>query len=547
MKRPFISLVATWLASLVLASSSSGQRISTQVFPSEDEIRQAFEAGEIDIRQYYCLLELSQSGIDTSSTYLLDEIPNLASFVTDHTTAWTELEREQGSAFLESGTTARHGFVRHRIGMELRERGRSQYRTTIRYAPDSHWRVNARINREYTGRERLVERTIEYRNDDAPLSRVRIGSFTERYGLGTVYGYPSCRLSSSGVLTSESLLFPDFGGYNGISAKVRGGSWTGGVLASSVRDDAHRIETVGMTAGRTWGRVSASMISGTTRLVRRDDHASHADSKSALSAAYQYRSGALATEIARQWTGTGGTAAVAEWRHRFEQARFGLALWYYADGYDGILSGSKSGSIARRQEVPETGFSLRDRRNGQTGAYVRTVTQLFARTDFIAGAGGSALSRDSAEIEVLVGITCPLDGGWSLCADYRVEERTLLPTKHDTKRQIRIEPRFADANVRLRTYIAYAHDEDREKAARLTYWSWFARMTVDLHENGKIDLWSNASRIAHGKLEYWYGYVQHEQPLFQSIRVLVKLSHRYQRASAREGYTQFSLQVTAEI
>jgi len=59
---------------------TASQDLSTYVSPSEDEWLQALTLGEISYVQYLCLIEIARHGIDSSSLYLLDEIPNLSYF-----------------------------------------------------------------------------------------------------------------------------------------------------------------------------------------------------------------------------------------------------------------------------------------------------------------------------------------------------------------------------------------------------------------------------------------------------------------------------------
>lgn len=547
MTRFLVSLAALWLTTSCLTSSASGQGISTLVFPSEDEIRQALERGEIGINEYHRLLELSRTGVDTSALYLYDEIPNLSDFLSDYASLWTELESEQAGAFVDTASHVSRGYVRYRSGRELVDGGRSRFRSAIRFEPNEHWRIDGRMDREYTGAERIVSRSVEYRSATAALRRVRLGSFTERYGLGTVLGYAGRRLSLEDKLSGESLLYPDYGGFNGGSVSLAFGEWTAGGLVSTVRDQSHRIETVGGTIVRSVGNVDLSVTSAATRLTNRVTESRVSDTKSALTVAYRYKKGTVSAELARQWSEQGALAAIGEWRHRLEGGRIGLAAWHYDDRFVGLLSGSKSGSLSRRQTLNEVDYDFSDRRSGQSGFYARTVGQLGRRTDLIITAKGSAIDRDSSEVELLCGLIRGFGRGWELRVDYSLDNTRRLPTTESTEQRIRFEPSFTDGSVRIRTYIAYTYDHDRTDDTEEKYWSWFVRATFNLEEGGRVDLWSNASRITNGSLAYWYGYVQHEQPLFEAVSVIVKLSHRYSRHSTPSGYTQFSLQVTAGL
>jgi hypothetical protein len=547
LKHVSVSLAAFWLTAVFTASSVSGQRVSTLVFPSEDEIRQALEMGEIEISHYLRLLELSQTGIDTSDSYLFDEIPNLAGFLWGEGVLRTDLECEQESGFLDTTGTVSRGYVRYQTGKELREQGRSRYRTALRLELHRHWRLTARVNREYTGRERMGSRLLEYRNPHGALRSLKIGSFTERYGLGAACGYSGRRLSFADKLTGESLLYPDFGGYNGVSSDVRSGTWGLRALVSAARDRTHRLETTGAAMTRTFGRTDISLIGGATRLINRSTRRFRADTKTALSLGWQYSKGRAAVEVAQQWSGRGALAALLEWRHRLERAHFGIAAWHYGERFDGLVSGAKSGGLSRAKVWEDVSYEYRDRMSGQSGLFVRTVTRIAPRTDFLATAQAGGIDGDSAGVELLCGLTHRVSPDWTIRFDWLIDHQRTLPPKDCTEQQVRFEPRFSGANVRLRTYIAFTRSTDRKRERSEEYWSWFARVSLDLHDMGRLDLWTNVSRIENGSLDYWYGYVQHEQPLFESILVVLKLSRAYRRNMNPPGYTQFAIQVTAAL
>lgn len=213
----------------LLIGSVSGQELSTIVLPSEDEAREAMENGEITFQQYLLLCEIILHGIDSSSLYLLDEIPNLVYLRKSDSSLTDPLEQEQQAGFRTRTSVARSGSgrVRGRLGyrfyQRLEEDEQSWYRSFADLVVADRYRVRFRINREKSGRERVVSRSVSYVSRSGPLRRLTLGSFTTRLGLGTLFGHAGKRLDFSRAIDNESLLYPDYGGYNGLLIKTVSG------------------------------------------------------------------------------------------------------------------------------------------------------------------------------------------------------------------------------------------------------------------------------------------------------------------------------------
>ena len=97
------------LTALALVAATGGgdlhaQDLSTEIFPSEDELYQALLTGELSYRQYLILQEISQHGLDSSNIHLLDQIPNLSFFGIDTLSLRTSLEDEQQTPFETTST-----------------------------------------------------------------------------------------------------------------------------------------------------------------------------------------------------------------------------------------------------------------------------------------------------------------------------------------------------------------------------------------------------------------------------------------------------------
>ena len=80
---------------------SAQQELSTYVYTSEEDLEEAFRNGEINFSQLIILQELIRFGIDSSSLYLLDEIPNLSHFLKSKELPQPELKENQKNYFIE--------------------------------------------------------------------------------------------------------------------------------------------------------------------------------------------------------------------------------------------------------------------------------------------------------------------------------------------------------------------------------------------------------------------------------------------------------------
>ena len=71
----FVSALLCLLANLTL-----GRSIGSDIYPTEDELYEAYLIGQIDYQTYLNLREIFNSGIDSTDLYLIEEIPNIDFF-----------------------------------------------------------------------------------------------------------------------------------------------------------------------------------------------------------------------------------------------------------------------------------------------------------------------------------------------------------------------------------------------------------------------------------------------------------------------------------
>ncbi len=542
--------VLTLVVLFVLATTRGHtQNLSTDVYPTDEELFNAVVLGEISFSDYLTLKEIIANGIDSTTRYILDEVPNLAALLKEHNALPTELEQEQQQPFIAIPITTREvtGEWHHVFYQELTEQERSRYRSTLRLFAGNTIRAKLQSEREYSGKERFTRRSISYRNKHSILCELIVGNFTRRLGLGTVYGYRGKLLASSTKLNNESILYPDYGGANGLYVYFKGKSpWSLQALVSINKDTEYRIASSATTV--TWQNDTwvLATTGGFTRLTDRINHTRTTDSKVSLTTRYMYDAGYIAAEICSQLASRGGfKAAVWEGRHRFSQADIRYAGWWYDNDYVDITAGSKAGNFRHRDSLVETGFDYSTKRTGITGGFLKTVIVLIPGINLVQSVVYSAADRNNYNVQSLSGIIRNVNPHLSIRIDYlqKTTRRTGTSFKADNQ-QTRLEARVKTGTLSMRSYIGY-----HTKTNQRDYWSMFLRLRMKSIQFGNIDIWSNVAQLDFKRrcINYWYGYVRNEYRLFMNLYSGFKLSHRYNRHTEHKHLTTITMEVTAQI
>ncbi len=532
---------------LVITSAAVSQELSTEVYPSEDELYLALAAGDIDYHQFLILREAIRTGIDATNRHLLDEVPNLSYFHGDTTSLSTSLQKEQQSGFdpRSRSDADTHGELRYRYYQYLEEASESQYRGSIRWSL-AHWSTSLRIQRDHTGVERIAGRYVAFRRSEGRLRELRLGNYSRRPGLGTAFGYRGKLLDFSERLEGESFLFPDYGAYNGVYVKMQVRAAQLQLLSSFNRDADHSLATVAGLAVWRMGSFSPGVIVGVNRLRNRHADKSLYDVKIAPSTRYRYRGGYTAMEICAQAgkrAGWGGM--LIEGRHRFSTAQIKYAAWSYGDKYLDLSGGSKSGRSRRSIYLEDVDFELSDKRSGHQGGMIRTIVLMSDRIQFVNSLLYSGQHRDSSDLQLLSGLLRQFRPKVSLRFDHLVKSRRRLDAGDaisTTSRRTRLEVRFTTGQAAVRGYIAY-----NTKSGRSDYISAFIHLDYRTARAGRLQLWSNLARLdgRNGTVDYWYLFLRNEQTLWDGTTMAVKMSRTYDRDAGERHRTTLSLEVRA--
>ncbi len=525
------------------------QELSTVVIPSEDELIEALRQGEISYYQFLILQEIAENGIDSTSQYLLDEVPNLAWFRPVDTSMLVPLEEDQRAGFASGGgenTSTVSAVLRHRQYQRLEEGEESWYRTSGDIRWGDRYRFNYRINRETNGAERLVGRTFQYRRKDGFIRQVDLGSFITRCGLGTAFGYRGKLMAFSREFDSESILFPDCGGYNGIRVEGAVGSYKYENLASIVRDSTHSLTSAAAMFRHSEGSWRPGVIVGLNRLKNRQTGESVSFSAVGLYNRYLYGAGHLDVELSRQsGNGSHALSGVIEGRHRFAGAEIRYAAWTYGDDAVALTTGSKAASLTVADTIETVDFTFSSRRRGQEGLLVKTVVELahalkfensllYAEVDVRRRNrqySSTLISRCSPRLQLELGYL----GTW--------EKRTSSGSFGDRNRhRFRLQARFNSGLFSCRSYIGLDAENQQPNNVSL-----FTTVRYRFPGNGEIEAWSNLGEIDSNGVQYWYFFVRGKQQLMERLEGAVKLIHSYRRDSKDSHSATVSLELIAKL
>ena len=540
----------TLTAAITIALAAAGgtaQELSTDVYPSEDDLLEALRRGDIDQERYDILREILREGIDQPSRYLFNEIPNLAGEERADT-ALPRLAAEQAEAFTAKRPPAPRLAVRHRYAQEIERSGRGSYRTTVSGRLGPHLDGAVRLERTVSGRERVVGRMIRWRPERGVICEAAVGSLARRLGLGTVAGYRGKILGSSPRLDGESVRYPDYGGQNGGYVRALAGRWQAEALVSHTRDGEFTLLSAAVAVARRCGKVRAASIAGINRLRSRVRGEPRSDVKYAGLLEYAYGNGRIAAEAAGQaGVRSAFGAVVFEGRHRLTGAEIRYCGWHYDRDYVDLAGGSAGGTIAARDSIPGPAFAFSSRRTGNTGATVRTEAALTARVALETGVAGSIRSSDTLRGEVLAGLIAAASRALQVRADHLerlTRTRESLYDRDAVVRRTRAEVRYGRAALAVRTYVGYT-----VRSGAADSWNWFARLRYRSARVGDLEIWANLGTIspARRQIDYAYGYVQLRQMIGEAVAIAVKIAQRYSRGADDPHRTTVALEAEAVL
>jgi len=529
------------LASILwLGTHVTSQAVTADEYPSEDELLSALQRGEIDDLQYERLREILCLDDAELTEVALDEIPDI-----DDVLRLFGLTRTDLLPLSEPPPLPDHPLVgfSHRYLQKATAGADSRYRTAIDLYPKNHVAARVRVDRTYSGRERLVARSIRYRNSRGTIREVLIGTYAHRFGLGTVAGYRGKLLDCSGRLDAESFRYPDFGGGNGVFVEFERNHWSLQSGATVNRDTQHRLAGVTLMIERQFETSDIGLLFGCTRLIGRSTGARILDLKPGLHVHHAYRYGSIEAEASMQAGERGSFGAIViTGKHHVEESQFRYDFWVYGRSYLDLTGGSRSGPLSRRDTIDMVGFGFATRRVGARGGRLRTSTAIADGLELRNGLLVHAFNADTARVDVTMALRRNLTatGSARLEYRYRLTRRAGAATPEIRERRTLGQVELRRTRMRARGYIAFT-----TRTGAPDFISVLAKIRFDTSVLGRFELGTNLSRLTTAPLcnDYASVHARCEQELMAEVALAVKLFHRYSRSSSNRHETTITLEV----
>lgn len=526
----FKKCVAILWSILLVGGAVCAQELSHLVFTDQDILYDAFLSGEIDYFQYQQLLDISNNTLSPQTYFLYDLIPGLGYFGDTASVQSNNLEIEQAAIVNTEQTTPDcfNGSLRQRYYQTMEEDAAIKRNTRISAGYKTAIQFHLRYQREYSGRERLITRSIQYQKNHLSAT---IGNFTNRFGLGTIVGYRGKLLDYADQLTTESLLYPDYGGYNGISFEYRKRKNSSTIMYSYNKDSSFSVQTTSGTLSRQFNKITVTGITAFNKVTNRTTAEYDNMYSAAISTKYLYTKGYLATELAFEHNkSTIANAVVWEGRHKLDQALIKFAGWRYGSEFTGLSSGSKTTPVYHTNQLLSSEFTYSDKRAGQTGGLIKTEIDLTEKSRLSNGLIAAFYNNKNVRLEYSVRYEYSISADIYI-AGYFLSKKRELSSGTKIKRVSQVELKYRHESLYFRTNVSYISNTGEND-----YLAWFLSGRTDWSVIGRTEFWINIRDINHhtGQIDGYYMYVKEQLLLLNSLTADIKLSHRYSRYTDNE-------------
>lgn len=374
----------------LLADLTLGRTIGSEIYPTEDELYEAYLIGQIDYQTYLNLREIFNSGVDSTELYLIEEIPNIDFFQGFDSGKYSDLEKEQSKPYISDQVTVSKeklsGSVKWKRYQKLDKIGHDQNRIYIRSQLSENWSFRLNGVDEYIGHQEFSFRSLNYKNQRGTIRKLTIGNFTARFGLGLTVGYRGRLIGKDYLSPEETFLFPDYGGFNGLYAE--GGPRKNRVkwLFHYDKNDTILVRTAAIHLSKKRGlyRIEGTLLGSVINNHLTDDE--FRQYQLGLLLGYSGNDIEAAIEAALPKNNLdkyskNNQAVVADMTYKGNDFVLKFSAWDYGQNFINLFGGGRSGDLYRTVELDTIDLSYRDRRSNQRGFLVRTSTTLSERTD----------------------------------------------------------------------------------------------------------------------------------------------------------------------
>ncbi len=501
---------------------------ASDIYPSDAELYEAYRNGEIDYQTYLNLLEIFENGVDSTELYLLEEIPNISYFQRTWPEIFSRVETEQKEPFMAPVVKPKlrriSGYFKVHNTLKLEENGPGRSYYYLKSKMPGGWSTNLKLSRGYDGTYEWSRRSLSYRIRRGTIRKIMFGNFNARFGLGLSVGYRGALLSKDDSFANETILFPDYGGYNGIY--IESGRRHDGVkvIGHFDKNSTHRFRMAAVDIMKKYGGLRWEGIVLGGILENRATGREFRYYQLGTFLNYVYGDYEAAIEVAfPQYASSVVPAVIFESSYADYPIRLRLSGWHYADDYLNLTGGARSGSHSRQIEIDSLDFEYRDRRNNQRGILLRAESNL-TRTvlhDISLSLYGN--SRFEHFSRMVTGLEYNPDDVSTIRLEYGYKKNK-LDEERLTDNEIRTEYRFKNHKFNWRSHIGYSEDKyDRR------YLSVFSGFRVKHSGIGEAEIWCNFDKInvTDGGIDYLYMYVREKLAVMEFFDMMVKYSYRY--------------------
>jgi hypothetical protein len=519
--------------------------VSSEVYPSDDEIFEAYLLGDIDFQTYLNLKEIFEFGVDSTEIYLLEEIPNIDYFRKTTYDDYSELEIDQTESFIAIDSTDRTrkrptGSVIWRRYQKLDTGGASRENLSIdtRISPD--WKLEIRAREGYEKRRDITRRSLIYTGRQGFIRKLVIGNYTARYGLGLTVGYRGGLLDKDGITTEETLLFPDYGAFNGLYGEGRRRNHGTKLLVHYDQDSIHRFKTVAAELFRTLDRFRYEFIVLGSIIENRHTDFQYKYYQFGGLIGYSKYDFDAAVELAFP-KGTSSTfpAAVLEIKQYTDDIKLRFSAWHYGSDFKNLTGGARAGNCSRTMYIDTIDFKFTDRRNDQRGLLFKSITDFTDRNRFDLSFSIYGRSRYNRSTEILTGMEHQLSttSGIRLYYEY---DRDRRESDIWSDNKARIEYRYRSPGFNFRSYLGFRQDREKRK-----YLSFFARPKIVSGLFKSVELWADLAKFntETSQIDYFYGYIKEIVSLTKDVDLAAKFRYRYNRHFTDKTETEFFLEL----
>ncbi len=507
------------------AISLSAQNLGGSLYSSKDELFEAYLKGDVDYQTYLNLLEILETGVDSTNWYLLEELSDFGYFLTEESTSFTPIEEEQIQA--AQRPDAAH-FLRMRRYQELAEEGDAETRYYLSSTLRPDWTVLVRAEDDYTSDPVLNERSLVMNNNDGPVHKMSIGNYTARFGLGLTVGYRGGLFSRSDNRAEESILIPHYRGFNGIFVEGGRRNETARWLFHYDRDRRHRLSATAISLKRKLRRFRLEAIALGAVLKDRTLNENYYHYQYGFFVNYKYRTNEISLEAASQKEANAAIPAVIlESKFKVAPTILRVAVWKYDDDFVNLMGGARAGPASQTVVIEDVDFSFSDRRNNQTGFMLRGDTRMGNRLRHNISFQRFAADRFSSQSRLSTYFGKELSPTIDVRLYYfynNYDETIDAPGSNET----RLEFQYKRGGAFLRTFIGYSRDRTERE-----YLSYFVKARKSLAQFGQVELWVNHDKfnLKTGRTDYLYGYIMETVSISSYFEMSAKYSYRYSRSA----------------